>query len=89
MISLKVVLRIAGAVLGGYGLTAMLVALLAAVLVRTGLPGCEAIVSAAMAGFLMYLGVLVWAFSTVGLRTLWAALAGGTTAAYGLLLLAR
>ena len=52
MVLLKLTLRIVGAVLGGYGLSALLVALLAVLLVHTGLPRSEAIVSAAMAGFL-------------------------------------
>ena len=79
----------AGAVLGGYCLSAALVALLAALLVRLGLPRSEAVVSASMAGFLIYLAVLLWAFSSVKPRMLWAGLAAGTGAAYGLLLLAR
>lgn len=85
----KLTLRIVGAVLGGYALSAALVALLAALLVHAGLARSEAVVSASMAGFLIYLLVLVWAFGTVRLRTLWAGLAAGTGAAYGLLLLTR
>ena len=64
--------RDARAVLGGYGLTALLVALLATILKQAGLPRSEAV-----AGFLIYLAVLVWAFSAVRLRTLWAGLGGG------------
>lgn len=86
---LKLILRIAGAVLGGYGLTALLVALLAALLGHAGLPRSEATVSAAMAGFLLYLVILVWAFGTVRLRVLWATLVAGSGSVYGLLLLAR
>ena len=85
----KLALRITGAVLGGYGLTALLVELLTALLVQADMPRTEAIVSASMAGFLMYLAVLVWAFSTIRLHTLWAGLVAGSGAAYGLLLLAR
>lgn len=89
MLAIKLTLRIAGAVLGGYALSALLVALLAAVLVRFGMAKGEAVVSASMAGFLIYLALLVWAFSCVKLRTLWATLAASSTAAYGLLLLTR
>lgn len=78
-----------GTVLGGYGLTALLVALLAAMLVRVGMARSEAVVSASIAGFLIYLAVLVWAFSRIRLRSLWAGLALGAGSAYGLLLLAR
>jgi hypothetical protein len=81
--------RTVAAVLGGYALTALLVALLAVLLVWAGLPRSEAVVAAAMAGFLIYLALLVWAFSPVRLRTLWAGLAAGSGAAYGLLMLAR
>ena len=84
----KLILRIAGAVLGGYALSALLVALLAAALVRLGMAKGEAVVSASIAGFLIYLVLLVWAFSCVRLRTLWATLVASSTAAYGLLLLA-
>ena len=84
----ELVLRVLGAVVGGYGLSAMLVALLAALLARSGLTRSEAVVSASMAGFLIYLALLVWAFSNIKLRTLWAGLTAGAAAAYGLLLLA-
>lgn len=85
----KIISRITGAVLGGYGLTALLVALLAALLVRVGMARSEAVISASIAGFLIYLAVLVWAFGPVRLRSLWAGLALGSGSAYGLLLLAR
>ena len=81
--------RIVGGVLGGYGLTALLVALLATLLVLAGLPRSEAITSASLAGFFVYLAVLVCAFSSVRLGALWAGLIAGSGAAYGLLLLAR
>ncbi len=87
--TLTSLLRIGVAVLGGYSLTALLVALLAALLVLAGIARSEAVVAASMLGFLLYLAVLVWAFSAVRLRTLWVGLAAGSGAAYGLLLLAR
>lgn len=85
----KIISRITAAVLGGYGLTALLVALLAALLVHAGMARSEAVVSTSMAGFLIYLALLVWAFGAVRLRSLWSGLALGSGSAYGLLLLAR
>ncbi|MGH8847398.1 MAG: iron uptake protein [Polaromonas sp.] len=86
---LAILLRIAGAVLGGYVFSAALVALLAAGLPLAGLPRSEAAVSAAMLGFVLYLLVLLWAFSVRSLVRLWAVLAGGTALAAGLVLLIR
>lgn len=87
--SLAVVLRVTGAVLGGYVFSACLVALLAAILPHAGMARSEAAVSAAMLGFVLYLLVLLWAFSVRSLARLWAALAGGTALASGLVLLIR
>ncbi|MGJ7484066.1 iron uptake protein [Variovorax sp. LT2P21] len=53
-------LRVAAAVGGGFGLTSLAVVVLAGLLARWGLPGAEAVVAAAMAGFLIYLAVLLW-----------------------------
>ncbi len=86
---LAILLRIAGAVLGGYVFSAALVALLAAVLPLAGMARGEAAVSAAMLGFVLYLLVLLWAFSVRSLVRLWAVLAGGTALAAGLVLLIR
>lgn len=87
--SLAVVLRVIGAVLGGYVFSAALVALLAAGLPLAGLPRSEAVVSAAMLGFVLYLLVLLWAFSVRSLARLWAVLAGGAALAASLVLLIR
>ena len=81
--------RISAAVLGGYGFTALTVALLTSALVRTGLPRSEAIVSAALAGFLMYAVVLIMAFGVGRLSMLLMGLLTACGAVYGLLLLAR
>ena len=83
-----VALRILGTVMGGYGLSSLWVALLASLLVGLGQSRAEAVVSASMGGFLIYLCLLVYGFSTVTVRTLWVVLAGVLAASYGLLLLA-
>jgi hypothetical protein len=82
---LTVVLRVLGAVLGGYAFSAALVALAAVCLsLGTGLPRSEAVLLSAMAGFLLYLTVLLWAFAERRLWLVWCVLAGGAVLAYGL-----
>ncbi len=85
----RVVLRLIAALPGAYALTAALVALLAAALPLLGLARSEAVVSAAMLGFVLYLLVLLWAFSVRSLVRLWAVLTGGTALALVLLQLIR
>lgn len=79
---LRILQRVAGALLGGYAFTAALVALLTVALVYAGLSRSEAVVSASMSGFLVYLLVLLWAFSVRSLTRLWAMLAGATALTY-------
>jgi hypothetical protein len=55
-----VALRVVAAVGGGFGLSSLAVLVLAGLLARWGLPAAEAVVGAAMAGFLVYLAVLLW-----------------------------
>ncbi len=76
--AVRVVLRVLGAVGGGYALSAALVALLSAALPLTGLARSEAVVLAATGGFVIYLLLLLWAFSVRSLARLWAVLAIGT-----------
>ena len=52
--------RVVAAVGGGFGVTSLAVPVIAGLLVRSGLPGAEAVVAAALAGFLVYLTVLMW-----------------------------
>lgn len=85
----SVFLRITAALPGGYAFSAACVALLTAGLPRLGLSRSEAVASAAMAGFVLYLLVLLWAFSVRSLARLWAVLAAGTALACGLLFLIR
>ncbi|MDP3796229.1 MAG: iron uptake protein [Polaromonas sp.] len=84
-----VVLRVTAALLGGYAFSAALVALLATALALAGMARSEAVVLAAMLGFVLYLLVLLWAFSVRSLARLWAVLAGGSVLGYGLLQLTR
>lgn len=87
---LRTVLRLVAAVGGGYALCAAWVALLSVALPRmTGLAQSEAVVLSAMLGYVLYLGVLLWAFSVRRLRQLCLLLLGGTVLAQGLTLLAR
>ncbi len=81
----RMALRVLGAVGGGYAFCAACVALLSAALPRLmGLPRSEAVVAAAMAGFVLYLAVLICAFGVRGLLRLWGLLAIGTALAHGL-----
>jgi hypothetical protein len=79
-----VLLRVIGAVLGGYGVSAAVVALMAAGMARLGLARSEAVVSAALLGFVLYLLVLLWAFGVRSLWRLWSGMVVGTALASGL-----
>lgn len=84
-----IVLRVTGAVAGGYVFCAALVALASTVLPLTGMPRSEAVVLSAMLGFVLYLLMLMWAFSVRSLLRLWAVLAGGAAGTYGVVWLVR
>lgn len=84
-----VLLRVTGALLGGYAFTAALVALLAGALPLVGMARSEAVVLAAMLGFVIYLLVLLWAFSVRSLLRLGAVLGVGAALASGLVVLLR
>ena len=77
--------RVVLALGGGYALTAAGVLLLAVALAALGMARSEAVVLASMLGFLIYLGVLLWAFAEPRLPRVVAVLLGGT-ALYGALL---
>lgn len=85
----RIVLRLIAALPGAYAFSASLVALLATALPLLGPARSEAVVSAAMLGFVLYLLLLLWVFSVRSLMQLWAVLAGGTTLAFGLFQLIR
>lgn len=84
------VLRLLLSVGGSYALCAAWVALLALVLPRwTGWPPSEAVVLSAMLGIVLYLLVLLWAFSVHSVWRLSGALAIGITPACSLLVFLR
>jgi hypothetical protein len=79
MRALPIVLRVAVAVAGGYGLSAGLSALLAATLAATGvLPRSEAVLASVVLAFAIYLVILLWAFAEPLLWRLIAIVAIGT-----------
>ena len=74
--AVAVLLRVLGAVGGGYALTALTVAVAAVVLARAGMARSEAVALSAMLGFVLYLMLLLWAFSVRRVGRLWLAFAG-------------
>lgn len=82
-------LRILGAVVGGYAVTALAVAAAGALLARLGMARAEAVVLAAMLGFVAYLALLLWTFSMKSVTRLWAVLASSVAALAGVLWLMR
>lgn len=87
--TLRIVLRVLGAVAGGYALTALAVAALGAIMTWFGMVRAEAVTLAAMLGFVIYLALLLWGFSVKSVARLWLAFAGGATVLAGLLWLVR
>ncbi|MDW5443640.1 iron uptake protein [Polaromonas sp. SM01] len=85
----RVGLRVLGAVFGGYALTALSVTWAGAVMVRLGMARGEAVVLAAMLGFVAYLALLLWAFSVRSVARLWGVLVGGAMVMTGLLWLVQ
>jgi hypothetical protein len=71
-------LRLVAAIPGGYALTAAWVAAMGGLLAHTGLQRSDAVVLAAMLGFLFYLVFLMWAFAQRRLTRLWTVTAAGT-----------
>lgn len=69
-------LRVAGAVAGGYLVTALAVTTAGAALARLGMARSDAVVTAAMLGFIVYLLLLLWGFAVRSLARLWLLLAG-------------
>lgn len=68
--------RIVLAVAGGYGLTVAVTMVLARLLSGV-VERMDAVVTAALLAFLVYLLVLLWAFAEPRLARLWAVLGGG------------
>lgn len=86
---LQVALRLVAAIVGGFGVTSLAVSAGTAVLVRCGLPGAEAVVTAAMSGFLLYLAILLWGLACASVARLCCALCAGGAALGGLWWMAR
>lgn len=84
-----VVMRVLGAVFAGYALTTLAVAAAGAAMARLGMVRSEAVVLAAMLGFVAYLVLLLWGFSVKSTTRLWLVLAGGAAAMAGLLRLVQ
>ena len=77
--------RLLAAVGAGYACTAAAVALASVALpLAFGMARSEAVVLAAMAGFLLYLMVLVWGFAEPRLARVWVVLVGGVVLCWGL-----
>ncbi|MEM1117331.1 MAG: iron uptake protein [Bacteroidota bacterium] len=72
------------AVVGGYLLTESATALLAWALAALGMARSEAVVLGMLLAFVLYLGLLVWAFAERRLARLWLVLGVGTLVAIGL-----
>ncbi|MCK2096028.1 hypothetical protein [Thauera aromatica] len=79
-----IAVRVLTAVGGGYACSAAAVAVLAALLALAGIPRGQAAVAAALGGFPLYLGVLLWSFTAPRLARVGIVL-GTTTAVCALL----
>ena len=87
---LVVVLRVAGAVLGGYAFSAAWVAFASTALpLATGLARSEAVLLSSMLGFVVYLATLIWAFTERAMWRVWAVCGGGGVLALVLTLLVK
>lgn len=82
--SVHVIQRVLLAVVGGYLLTESATALLAWALAALGMARSEAVVLGMLLAFVLYLGLLVWAFAERRLARLWLVLGVGTLVAIGL-----
>ena len=84
MRSIPLILRLVAAIGGGYAVAAGLAALAAVGLPAvTALPRSEAVVLASMLAFLVYLALLIWAFSEPRLRRLCLVMAAAGIASWG------
>ena len=71
--------RVAAALVGGYAFTWGFTAFGIAGLVALGLEFHEAQMGVYLLAFLLYLGLLIWAFAAASLGRVWAVLIGGAT----------
>ena len=73
---LALALRVVGAIVGGYAVTALAVAACSAALAHAGMVRSEAVALCAMLGFVFYLVLALWAFSVRSVMRLWLVLGG-------------
>lgn len=73
---LALALRVVGAIVGGYAVTALAVAACSAALAHAGMVRSEAVALCAMLGFVFYLVLALWAFSVRSVVRLWLVLGG-------------
>jgi len=77
-------IRIVVAIAGGWLLTDLFVAWVSLLLVMFGMEKAEAVVLLPSLGFLIYLGILIWAFAVHSLRRLCTVVSLGIVLSYGL-----
>lgn len=75
--ALRLCLRLAAAIPGGYALSSAAVALVGGLLAHFGMVRSEAVVLSAMSGLVLYMVLLIWAFAERSLARLWVGIAGG------------
>jgi hypothetical protein len=80
--AVRLALRLAGAIVGGYVLSAQLASLGGALLAAAGMQRGEATMLALLSAYLLYAGVLLWALWEPHLGRLWSVVAGGSAAAF-------
>jgi hypothetical protein len=66
-----IALRLGAALGGGYALTGVAILVAARLLAHAGVQASEAVVVAAMAGFPLYLGLLLWGLACASVLRLW------------------
>lgn len=76
----QLTLRLIAVIPGGYVLSAAWVAAMGGLLPHVGLQRSDAVVLAAMLGFVFFLVFLVWAFAQRELARLWTVTVAGTAA---------
>ncbi|CAG9933952.1 hypothetical protein [Candidatus Nitrotoga arctica] len=78
-------LRLLVAIVGGYVLSAAMVAVLGGVLPALGLTRSDAVALASMLGPVFYLVLLLWAFSVCSMGRLYGVVGGGLAVAFAML----
>jgi hypothetical protein len=89
MVHARVFLRLVAALGGGYGVASLAVSVAVALLVRCGLAGAEAVVTAAMSGFVLYLAILLWGLGCESVARLYCGLGAAAAVLCGVWWAAR